>query len=446
MTRIIDLEYVKSPAGAIGRIAAIGVICYIAGYLMASPGNVSGGALWQALLIALAGMAVAIMAIRMGAAKQRLYKKHLQIEGELRLSQQRLQLVVEGTLDGIWDWPDTSKDDVFWSPQWKALLGYRDDELTASKTVFYELLHPDDREPCAAAVKACLEEGKPFNIEYRLRRKSGEYGWFHGKGVTSQNGGITRMTGFIGDIGERKFAESVRDRLVTQLTAANEQLEQFAYVASHDLREPLRIVVSFTDLLIKEYSGSLNEEGMQYMVIMRQAAKKMEAMVADLLEYGRLGHAAERFSRVDCNVKLQQAMEALGESIRSTEAVIRSERLPKVMANPRRFSRLLQNLLGNAIKYQRPGVPPAIEVRAKDHGDHWLFAVADNGIGIRNEHLEYIFAPFKRLHSDHEYAGTGIGLAICRRIVESLGGTIWAESVAGSGSVFYFTVPKREGV
>ena len=492
------------------------------------------------------------------------------LEEELRISQKRLELVINGTIDGIWDWPDSTKDEVYWSPRWKALLGYRDDEISGSKTLLRELLHPDDRASCAEAIRACLEEGKLFDIEYRLKKKSGEYGWFHGKGTTLEEGGITRMSGSISDISvrkaseeklreseakfrivtnnapsmlfmadtakactflnkrwsdftglpveqelgygwkqsihpddmpslmgiyddafdkrvpfetefrlkhhsgeyrqilarstphfcengkfagyvgscvdisERKFAETVRNRLVSKLTAANEQLEQFAYVASHDLREPLRIVVGFSDLLSKDYGDRMNDEGREYMAIMRKAAKKMEAMVADLLDYGRLGHDNERLSLIDCNNKLEQAKEALSESIRSTRAVIEGDRLPKVMANPLRFSRLLQNLIGNAIKYQRAGNPPLIYVSAENKKDHWQFAVKDNGIGIKPEYLDSIFAPFKRLHSDHEYAGTGIGLAICRRIVESFGGIIWVESESGNGSTFFFTIPKRE--
>lgn len=392
-----------------------------------------------ALLMMLIGMLMLIVTGRIDTV-QRLVEQKTE---ELRVSNERFQLVVDGTIDGIWDWPDSTRDEVYWSPQWKALLGYRDEEIQGSKSLLRELLHPDDRAACADAIRACLEEGGLFDIEYRLRKKSGEYGWFHGKGVVSKGADITRMTGSITDISERKFAELVRDRLVKQLISANEQLEQFAYVASHDLREPLRIVVSFSDLLAREYSERLNEEAREYLAIMRDAARKMEAMVADLLDYGRLGHDNERLSEIDSNRALMQTAEALAESIRATQAVIGSDPLPHVVANHLRFSRLLQNLIGNAIKYQRPGNPPVIHVSAEDKGTHWQFSVRDNGIGIKPEYLDSIFAPFKRLHSDHEYAGTGIGLAICQRIVEGFGGVIWAESTFGSGSTFFFTIPKR---
>jgi light-regulated signal transduction histidine kinase (bacteriophytochrome) len=256
--------------------------------------------------------------------------------------------------------------------------------------------------------------------------------------------GATLMQPKMTDITESKFAELIRDRLVQQLTTANEQLEQFAYVASHDLREPLRIIVCFTDLLLKEYGDRLDDQGRRYMEINRQAAKKMEAMVADLLEFGRLGQSSERLVETDCNQILQQVKETLDESIKSTRAVIQSGLLPTVRATPLRMSRLFQNLISNALKYQHRDTQPVINITAEDKNDNWLFAVADNGIGIAHEFLDVIFTPFKRLHSDDEFQGTGIGLAICKRVVESCGGTIWAHSTPGQGSVFYFTFLKHE--
>ena len=251
------------------------------------------------------------------------------------------------------------------------------------------------------------------------------------------------MTKTAADITDYKFTDNIRDRLIKRLIVANEQLEQFAYVASHDLREPLRIVVSFTDLLAKEYGAGLDDNGWNYVAIIRQAAKKMETMIADLLDYGRLGQSSEHFVEANCDKILQQAIQILGESIKTTGASIQSDPLPTVMVNPIRISRLFQNLIGNALKYQPVGRAPVICISAEDKDVHWQFAVADNGIGIEGQYLETIFAPFKRLHSDQEYGGTGIGLAICRRIVESFDGMLWAESTVGTGSVFYFTIPKR---
>ncbi|MFA4995174.1 MAG: ATP-binding protein [Bdellovibrionales bacterium] len=243
---------------------------------------------------------------------------------------------------------------------------------------------------------------------------------------------------------EKPFAESPHDKLVKQLTSVNEQLEQFAYVASHDLREPLRTIVCFTELLTKEYGDKLDETARKYMEINRQAAKKMEMMVANLLEYGRLGERAGRLVQTNCNDALQRALDALSESIKATRADIRYGTLPTVDADPLHLSRVFQNLIGNALKYQRSGKPPLVRVAVDEKLDHWQFSVADNGIGIDAAYLDLIFAPFKRLHNDAEYAGTGIGLAICRRIIENFGGSIWAESKPDHGSVFFFTLPKQK--
>ena len=236
--------------------------------------------------------------------------------------------------------------------------------------------------------------------------------------------------------------KSNADQLIQKLTAANEQLEQFVYIAAHDLRDPLRIIVGFTDLLAREYGGVIDDTGKQYMEINRCAAKKMEAMLSDLLEYGRLGQNISDLTEINCDDILIEAQAFLLKDIQATQAQIISTPLPTITGNPLRLSRIFQNVISNALKYQPTGQTPLINITAKDKEDHWQFAVADNGIGIKSEYLDYIFTPFKRLHSDQEYAGTGLGLAICKRIVESFNGTIWCESVVGQGSVFYFTLPK----
>ncbi|MDD3030113.1 MAG: ATP-binding protein [Alphaproteobacteria bacterium] len=245
------------------------------------------------------------------------------------------------------------------------------------------------------------------------------------------------------DLSEKQFAECIRDRLVRQLIAANEQLEQFATIASHDLREPLRIIACFSDLLEKEYGDCLDGTGRSYLQISRQTAKKMEAMVTDLLEYGRIGENVERLQETDCNEALRHALVGLGEAIKTSKAKIQSDSLPTVFANSLQLSRLFLNLVGNAIKYRQDGRLPVIHISAKDNGALWLFSVQDNGIGVDPDYVRAIFAPFKRLHSDDQYEGTGIGLAICQRIIRVFGGSIWVESVQGKGSTFFFTIPKH---
>jgi light-regulated signal transduction histidine kinase (bacteriophytochrome) len=233
------------------------------------------------------------------------------------------------------------------------------------------------------------------------------------------------------------------DQLVQELLIANEELEQFAHVAAHDLRDPMRTIASFTSLLSKEYAGKLDETGQSYIDIIHSAAVKMEAVLVDMLEYANVVQLTDENKQVDVNQVIRQVVEVLQPAIAATGAVIHSQTLPKLLVNPVRFARLMQNLISNAIKYQRAGNVPQIHVTVSEQGKHWLFSVADNGIGIEAAYLQTIFDPFKRLHSQQEYQGSGLGLAICRKIVATMNGQIWAESIPGKGSVFYFTLPKK---
>lgn len=249
--------------------------------------------------------------------------------------------------------------------------------------------------------------------------------------------GNRMFVGTIRDISDRKKAEE-------ELLRSNEELERFAYIASHDLQEPLRMVANFTALLESEYQDQFDPQAKEYMGFIIDAAKRMQDLVSDLLEYSRIGYEEAGFADVDCNAHAVSALNNLREVIEETNAVVTIGELPIVQVNPVRFSRLLQNLIGNGIKYRNKERTPHITVSVDDKGSEWLFSVHDNGIGIESEYLEQIFIIFKRLHNRKEYKGTGIGLAVCKRIVESFDGKIWAESTPGMGSTFYFTIPKKE--
>ncbi|MCK6419167.1 MAG: PAS domain S-box protein [Alphaproteobacteria bacterium] len=243
-------------------------------------------------------------------------------------------------------------------------------------------------------------------------------------------------SGIVRDITLRKQAEE-------EIIRSNTELERFAYIASHDLQEPLRMVANFTRLLSEEYKEKFDEQAQEYMQFIIEASRRMQNMVSDLLEYSRIGSEDAGFSSIDSQAHVQIALDNLKESILQTQAKIVVADLPVIEVNPLRFVRLIQNLIGNGIKYRSKDRVPNIQVAAQDRGREWLFSVRDNGIGINEKYLEQIFIIFKRLHGKHEYQGTGIGLAICKKIVESLGGRIWAESEYGQGSTFYFTIPKH---
>ncbi len=241
--------------------------------------------------------------------------------------------------------------------------------------------------------------------------------------------------------------EYERGLLIEKLTASNTELERFAYVASHDLQEPIRMVASFGQVLKQDYADRLDEQGREYLDIVLEASQRMHGMIGDLLTYSRVGSHAIESVAFDGAAMLKTALDALRELIRERSAEIEAGELPKLYGNPIQISRLLQNLVANAVKYQARGNVPRIRIAITDLPTHWQLSVADNGLGIEPRFLDQIFEPFRRLHVWESIQGTGLGLSICKKIVENHGGEIWAESVPGQGTTFYFTLKKpRAGV
>jgi len=241
--------------------------------------------------------------------------------------------------------------------------------------------------------------------------------------------------------------EHERGLLIEKLTASNTELERFAYVASHDLQEPIRMVASFGQVLKQDYADRLDEQGREYLDIVLEASQRMHGMIGDLLTYSRVGSHAIESVAFDGAATLKTALDALRELIRERSAEIEAAELPTLYGNPIQISRLLQNLIANAIKYQARGNIPRVRIAIADLPQHWHLSVADNGMGIEPRFLDQIFEPFRRLHVWESIQGTGLGLSICKKIVENHGGEIWAESVPGQGATFHFTLKKpRAGV
>lgn len=259
---------------------------------------------------------------------------------------------------------------------------------------------------------------------------------------------IAPLTGF-GIIASRKLARERQDLLharqkleqsITELARSNSDLQQFAYVASHDLQEPLRMVASYTQLLGKRYKGRLDADADEFIAYAVNGASRMQALIQDLLAFSRVDSQGQRFEPTSVETLLGYALDNLKGAIEEAGAVITHGPLPTVMADERQFLHLLQNLLSNALKFRGPE-PPRIHISAERRGEEWLFSVRDNGIGIDPQYSERIFILFQRLHTNAEYPGTGIGLALCKKIVERHGGRIWMESQAGQGATFCFTLP-----
>ena len=242
----------------------------------------------------------------------------------------------------------------------------------------------------------------------------------------------------------RRQAEEDLARKAEELARSNADLEQFAYVASHDLQEPLRMVAAYTQLLAERYRGRLDENADKFIGYASEGALRMQTLIQDLLAFSRVGRSGVVCGRVDCDAAMEEVLRSLGPAIQESGAVVTHGALPPVWADRSQMAQVFQNLIGNAIKF-RGKEPPAISVQAEKVGQHWLFSVSDNGIGIAPEYAENIFVVFQRLHARTEYPGNGIGLAICKKIVERNGGKIWVEAQpgrgSGHGSAFKFTMP-----
>jgi PAS domain S-box-containing protein len=242
------------------------------------------------------------------------------------------------------------------------------------------------------------------------------------------------------EIAARERTERELAALVEELRRSNAELEQFAYVASHDLQEPLRMVSSYTQLLARRYQGRLDEDADEFIGFAVDGANRMQTLINDLLQYSRVGTRGKALTLTHTNQVIDAARANLRVVLEETGAKVTSDELPSVMGDPVQLSQLFQNLIGNAVKFRKEGEPPRIHIGAERRDGEWLFSVADDGIGIEPEYLERIFVIFQRLHARTEYSGTGIGLAVCKKIVERHGGRLWAESTPGEGSTFYFTL------
>jgi light-regulated signal transduction histidine kinase (bacteriophytochrome) len=243
------------------------------------------------------------------------------------------------------------------------------------------------------------------------------------------------------DIRQRREAREALEIYAESLARSNKELENFASVASHDLQEPLRKIGSFTELLARKYKGQMDEKADTYIGFIVDGARRMQILINDLLTFSRVTSQGKEFVAVDCNAVFSQVKRDLELAIIESGARLSVSELPTVMADEVQLAQVFSNLVGNALKYRTPNVAPEIAVAAEKRQGDWRFSVRDNGLGIAPQYFERIFQIFQRLHPREEYSGTGIGLAICKKIVERHGGKIWLESTPGQGSTIFFTLP-----
>lgn len=262
--------------------------------------------------------------------------------------------------------------------------------------------------------------------------------------IRASDGNLTGLFGISRDITELEHTRMGLEKSAEELKRSNTELEQFAHVASHDLQEPLRMVASYLQLLERRYKDQLDQDAREFIQYAVDGANRMRDLIAALLAFSRVGTRTQPFERFDCQKVMHRVLTNLLMTIDESRASVTHDPLPLLLGDPVQIEQLLQNLVANAIKYCKKTEPPSVHVSATRAGNQWVFSVRDNGIGIDPEHHERIFVIFQRLHSWSEYSGTGIGLAICKRIVERHGGRIWVESQLGKGSTFFFTIPVRE--
>lgn len=360
-------------------------------------------------------------------------------EEELASSRERFELAVRGSTDGIWDW-NVLSGEVYYSDRFKALLGYGPDGFANVYESFESRLHPDDHDATMAALDVHLKEGAPYDVEYRLQCRDGVYKWFRARGlaVRDEAGNATRMSGSISDVTKRKTAEANLQKRREELERSNKDLEQFAWVASHDLKEPLRAVSNYVQLLERRYGELLDDEGRRFIGFAVDGAKRMRMLINDLLAFSRIGTRGKELSPVDSGESLSTALKNLSLRIEESGAEIVVDSMPRVWGDPSQLAQLFQNLIGNALKFCE--AKPHLEISAKRQGTMWEFSVKDNGIGMEEAHLEKVFEVFQRLHTRDKYDGTGIGLALVRKIVARHRGKVVVDSTPGKGSTFRFTL------
>ncbi len=375
-------------------------------------------------------------------------------EENLLQSNERFEKVTEATNDAIWDW-DLVNQTFYRSKAIEKFFGEYASKSFSENDFWKDKFHPDDLTNIQDSIKEAIANPLTtrWELEYRVFNELGKTLYVIDRGVIMRNkeGEAFRMVGAMTDISDQKQMTLQLSELnqslqqyTLELERSNEELEQFAFVASHDLQEPLRMISSFMELLKRKYGNLLDEKGHQYIHFATDGAKRMKQIILDLLKYSRASRLTEGKEDVDLNELVEEFMQLRRKLISEKNATIKSKGLPTLNTHKAAITQIFHCLLDNALKYSLDGTPPIVDIDVAQNETAWEFSIKDNGIGIDPQFYDKIFIIFQRLHNKDEYSGTGIGLSIAKRHVDFLGGRIWLESAPGEGSVFYFSIPKMK--
>lgn len=376
----------------------------------------------------------------------------IKAEEELIKSNERYLFLSQATFDAIWDW-NLVTGEVHWNEGVKKMFDIPNAEDISGKNWWYNNLHDDDRERVITKLNDHIHQQIPqWDDEYRFKNGDDNYIHVYDRAYTvyDENEKAVRMIGAMQDLTERKAYENTLQKLnvslekrARELAESNTELERFAYVASHDLQEPLRMVTSFLQLLEKRYKDRLDQKAHEYIGYAVDGAERMKKLILDLLEYSRVNSSKIEKEDVDLNEVIGELKHVYKNALFENEGSIINGTLPVVKGNKTQLLQLFQNITGNAFKYKSEK-PPVVTISYTEDTRQFEFSISDNGIGIDPKFFNKIFIIFQRLHNREQYSGTGIGLAICKKIVDKHGGRIWVNSLPGHGSTFYFTLPKSQ--
>ena len=374
-------------------------------------------------------------------------------ERELEIANERNNLILKATNDVVWDWNFETQKVIRSAENMKILFGYNQNDDINNPNFWRSNVHPEEQEIVKAKFANFINDPSQYymDCEYRFKNSDGSFSYVYDKAfiIRNKEGKAMRMIGSVKDMSYVKREEIklklINEELVQQakeLAFSNSELEQFAYVASHDLQEPLRMVSSFLTQIEKKYEPVLDEKGKRYIHFAVDGAKRMRQIILDLLEYSRAGNKELERESVNLEIILKEVKALLRRKIEDKNATISSDPLPVINAHTSPMRQVFQNLISNALIYNRDGVAPNIQIKVMDVEKYWRFEVKDNGIGIPSEYFEKIFVIFQRLHGKDTYEGSGVGLSITKKIIDHLGGCMWLESTVGEGTSFYFTIYK----